>query len=162
MAAIGVGGEPPTDLERPAFDERSGFAALAEAKTLQAEQNRRAEIVVAHESVDILAAHIGHCERVVRGGRDLAVPGIELEVLYRRCAIGFPSAETTDEHRRLGQVRGAFLRRKYETNRAIIDEAIIEQTKRRDDEPRSLVVVNCHRRFHDRVGMKLRVMAKGH
>jgi hypothetical protein len=133
VASVGVGGKPPTELERPTFDERSGFAALAEAKTLQAEQNRRAEIVVAHESVNILAVHLGHCERVVRGRRDLTVPGIELEVFYRRCAIGLPSAETADEHGGLGQVRGAFLSRQYETNRAIIDEAIIEETQRRDD-----------------------------
>src|ERR1700722_13674624 len=160
VAAVGVGGEPPTDLERPAFDENSGLAALAEAKTLEAEQNRRAEIVVAHEGIDILAAGLGRCKRVVRGRRDLGVPGIELEVFYRRCAIGFPSAETTDEHGRLGQVRGAFLGRQDETNRAIIDEAIIEETQRRDNETRSFVVFNGHRRFHDRVWMKLRMMAK--
>src|ERR1700733_8366000 len=139
VAAVGVGGEPPAELERPAFDERSGFAALAEAKPLQAEQNRRAEIVVAHESVDILAAYFGHGERVVRGGRNLAAPGIEFEVFYRRCAIGLPSAETTDEHGRLGQVRGAFLSRQDEKTPPIIDEAIIEETKRRDDEPRKLL-----------------------
>ena len=90
------------------------------------------------------------------------MPGIELEILDRRCAIRLPCAETTDEHGRLGQVLGAFLSRQDETNCAIIDEAVIEETQRRDDEPRSLVVINCHRRFHDRVGMKLRMMAKGH
>ena len=90
------------------------------------------------------------------------MPGIELEVFDRRRAIGFPSAETADQHGRLGQIRGAFLGRQNETNRAIIDEAIVEQTKRRDDEPRGLVVINRHRRFHDRVRMELRVLAKGH
>src|ERR1700678_1435419 len=94
VAAIGVGGEPPTDLERPAFDKRSGLATLTEAKTLEAEKNRRAEIVRANEGGDIPTIRPGHCERIVRGRRDLAGPGIELEVLYRRCAIGFPSAET--------------------------------------------------------------------
>src|SRR6185437_5472588 len=90
------------------------------------------------------------------------MPGIELEILYRRCAIGFTTAETTYEDGRLGQVRGALLRRQDETNGAIIDEAIIEEAQRRDDEPRSLVVINRHWRFHDGVGMQLSMMAKGH
>ena len=88
------------------------------------------------------------------------MPGIELEVFYRRCAIRFPSAETTDEHGRLGQICSAFLRRQDETNRAVIDEAIIEEAQRRADERRSLVIINGHRRFHDGIGMKLRVQAE--
>ena len=38
VASIGVGGKPPAELERAPFDERSAFAALAEAKTLEAER----------------------------------------------------------------------------------------------------------------------------
>src|SRR5580698_8252152 len=53
VAAIGIGGKPSTELERAPFDESAAFAALAESKALQAKENRGAEIVVAHEGVDI-------------------------------------------------------------------------------------------------------------
>jgi len=66
VAAIGVGWKPPAEFEGAPFDKRSAFATLTEAKALQAEENRGTEIVVAHESVDILDADIGHCERIVR------------------------------------------------------------------------------------------------
>ena len=80
MAAVGVGGKPSTELESAPFDESAAFATLAESKAFQAKENRRTEIVVAHQSIDILDADIGHRERIVRRRRDLIVPKIELEV----------------------------------------------------------------------------------
>src|SRR6202042_2824428 len=96
VASVGVGGKPSTDLEGAPFDERSAFAAPTEAKAFQAKENRRTEIVVAHQSVDIRDADIGHCERIPRRRRDLLVPKVELEVFYRSGGIGLPSAESAD------------------------------------------------------------------
>ena len=144
MAAVGVDRQPAAERQRAVLDEGAGLAAPAEAQALQAEQHGRARNCRStsarrHRRWVTPAISIGLLAR----GADRRIPEIHVEIGDRGRTEGLPRAEAGDQHRRLGEVLRSFLRGQDQADGAVVDQAVIQQPQRRDDEAGALMILDA-------------------
>src|SRR6185437_13257795 len=151
MPSIGVDRQRPAQAERAVLYEPSRLALRAEAQPFQAEQHRRAEIVVAHQRVDILVRHARHAVGLLTRGTQRRIPEIHVEIGNRGWREGFLRAEAGDQHRWLAEIPRTFLRRQYQADRTVIDQAVVQQAEGRGDEARRFMILDGDRVAHHRV-----------
>ena len=82
MPAIGIGRQLATEFERAAFNKGSRFPLLAEAKTFKAEKDRWAEIVVAHQRINIIGPNPRHAIGLGGDFLHFVVPEIQVKIGY--------------------------------------------------------------------------------
>ena len=104
MASVGVGRQRAVDSKRSALDEPPSLSARTEAEPFETEQDRRAEVVVGHERIDVAMGDARHPESLLPRFANLVVPEVHVEILDRRLAKGVPSAKAADKHGRLAQI----------------------------------------------------------